>query len=190
VIHAAGVEPSPVVAGLPVDKDRHGRITVDATMRCLRYPEVWALGDFAVIPGPDGQPYPTLAQHALGEAKALAAYLLGVLNGRPPRPFVYKTKGMMASLDHHKAFAQTFHLRLRDRLTWWIRRTYYLLATPGWGRRLRQSIDWTFSLLFRPDVVKVDLDRELVLLEREGPTGAAQHAKDDSAAHESPTPGR
>jgi hypothetical protein len=31
---------------------------------------------------------------------------------------------------------------------------------PGWRRRLRIMIDWTFALLFRPDVVKIDLTSE------------------------------
>ena len=177
VVLAAGVVPSPVVAELPVNKDRRGHIVVDATMRSTSHPEVWALGDCAVIPGPDGKPYPTLAQHALREAKVLARNLHAAVNGRPPQPFVYNTKGMMGSLGHHKGFAQAFNVRLRGRLAWWVRRNYYLLATPGWVRRLRLMIDWTFALLFRPDVVKVDLDREHTLLLRGGATGAAETSR-------------
>ena len=50
---------------------------------------------------------------------------------------------------------------------WLIRRTYYLLQMPGWSRRLRIMIDWTFALLFRPDIVKISLDSETALLLRE-----------------------
>jgi NADH dehydrogenase len=113
----------------------------------------------------------------LREAKVLARNLHAVVNGRPPQPFVYKTKGMMGSLGHHKAFAQAFNARLRGLLAWWVRQTYYLLATPGWGRRLRIVLDWTFALFFRPDVVKVDLDREHALLLRGGPTGAVESSR-------------
>jgi NADH dehydrogenase len=174
IVLAAGILPSPLVAELPVAKDRHGHIAVEPTMRSTSHPELWALGDCASIPGPDGKPYPTLAQHALREAKALAHNLFAVMNGRPPQPFVYKTKGMMGSLGHVKGFAQAFNVRLRGRLAWWVRRTYYLHATPGWVRRLRLAIDWTFGLLFRPDVTKVDLDLEHVLLQRRGATGAVE----------------
>jgi hypothetical protein len=38
---------------------------------------------------------------------------------------------------------------------------------PGWSRRLRIMIDWTFALLFRPDIVKISLDSEAALLLRE-----------------------
>jgi hypothetical protein len=43
---------------------------------------------------------------------------------------------------------------------------------PGWTRRLRIMIDWTFALLFRPDIVKISLDSEMVSLLREAAAGA------------------
>ena len=152
------------MAGLPVEKDKRGHIVVDGTMRCPSHPEVWALGDCAFIPAPDGKPYPNLAQHALREAKVLARNIAGVLDGRPPQPFVYNTLGMMGSLGHSKAFGQLLKVRVRGVLAWFVRRTYYLLQMPGWGRRLRIMIDWTFALLFRPDIVKISLDSEVASL--------------------------
>ena len=162
IVLAAGIVPNPVVAGLPVDKDKRGHIVVDGTMRCPSHPEVWALGDCASIPAPDGKPYPNLAQHALREAKVLARNVFGVLNGHPPQPFIYHTLGMMGSLGHGKAFGLLLKMRIRGIPAWFVRRTYYLLQMPGWGRRLRIMIDWTFALLFRPDVVKISLDSEEV----------------------------
>ena len=69
---------------------------------------------------------------------------------------------MMGSLGHGKAFGQLLGVRVRGVLAWFIRRTYYLLQMPGWRRRLRIMIDWTFALLFRPDDVKISLDSEEV----------------------------
>jgi NADH dehydrogenase len=174
IILAAGIVPNPVVAGLPVEKDRRGHVVVDASMRCKGHPEVWALGDCASIPGPDGKPYPNLAQHALREATVLARNIVSALNGLPPRPFVFNTLGMMGSLGHAKAFGQLLKVRVHGVLAWFVRRTYYLLQMPGWGRRLRIMIDWTFALLFRPDVVKISLDSEAALLLREAEAGTAE----------------
>jgi NADH dehydrogenase len=164
IILAAGIVPNPVVAELPLEKDRHGHVVVEPTMRCKSHPEVWALGDCASIPGPDGQPYPNLAQHALREARALARNVHATLQGKPPQPFVYSTLGMMGSLGHGKAFGQLLKARVHGVLAWFVRRTYYLLQMPGWSRRLRIMIDWTFALLFRPDIVKLSLASEEVLL--------------------------
>jgi NADH:ubiquinone reductase (H+-translocating) len=167
IVLAAGVATEPVVAALAVPKDRRGRITVDGTMRCPSRPEVWAIGDCATIPSPSGQPYPTLAQHALREARVLARNIFDALDGRTPRPFVYSTLGMMGSLGHNRGFGQLLKFRVRGRLAWFVRRTYYLLQMPGWTRRLRIVIDWTFALLFRPDIVKIGLDSEAVEILRE-----------------------
>jgi NADH dehydrogenase len=71
----------------------------------------------------------------------LARNLAGVLDGRPPQPFVYTTLGMMGSLGHGKAFGQLLKVRVRGALAWFVRRTYYLLQMPGWRRRLRIMIE-------------------------------------------------
>jgi len=177
IVLAAGIVPNPVIASLPMEKDRRGLIVAESTLRCRSHPDVWALGDCASIPGPDGKPYPNLAQHALREAAVLARNIFAVLNGRTPQPFVYHTLGMMGSLGHSKGFAQFLKVRVHGFPAWFIRRTYYLLQMPGWGRKLRIAIDWTFALLFRPDIVKVGLDSETALLLREV-------ALDDPAAGE------
>jgi NADH dehydrogenase len=175
IVLAAGNVPNPVIANLAVEKDKRGNIVVEPTMCCRSRPEVWALGDCASIPGPDGKPYPTLAQHALREARLLAENIVGALGGRPPQPFVFHTLGMMGSLGHGKGFGRFLKVRLHGFPAWFIRRTYYLLQVPGWGRKLRIMIDWTFALLFRPDIVKVGLDSETAFLLREV-------ALDDAAA--------
>jgi len=162
IVLAAGMLPNPVVADLPVEKSKRGHIVVDGTMRCKSHPEVWALGDCASVPAADGKPYPALAQHAQREAKVLARNIAGALDGRPPRPFIFQTLGMMGSLGHNKAFAKLIKVRVRGVLAWFIRRNYYLLQMPGWSRRTRIVIDWTFALLFRPDIVKISLDSEEV----------------------------
>jgi NADH dehydrogenase len=186
IVLAAGIVPNPVVARLPVEKDRRGHIVVDGTMQCKSHPEVWALGDCAVIPAPDGQPYPNLAQHALREAKRLARNIHGVLNGRPPRPFVYDTLGMMGSLGHSRAFGQLIKLRVHGIPAWFVRRTYYLLQMPGWSRRVRIMIDWFFALLFRPDIVKISLDSEDVEHRREA---AVAELVEQGAARDAPRTG-
>jgi NADH dehydrogenase len=161
---------------------KRGHIVVDGTMRCPGRPEVWALGDCAIIPSPDGTPYPNLAQHALREAKVLAQNVFNVLNDRPPQPFVYDTLGMMGSLGRCKAFGTLLGVQVRGFPAWFVRQTYYLLQMPGWVRRLRIMIDWTFALLFRPDVVKINLDTEAAL--------SYEAAAEATAASQPPQPGQ
>jgi NADH dehydrogenase len=167
---AAGIVPSAAAAGMAVAHDQKGRIAVDATMRSTSHPNVWALGDCAAIPAPDGKPYPALAQHAVREAKQLATNITRVMSGQRPTPFVFEPLGTMASLGHTSAVAKVFGLRLTGFLAWWMRRTYYLLQMPRWDRRLRIVLDWSVALFFRPDITKVEILPEQA---RTAPTPAA-----------------
>jgi NADH dehydrogenase len=58
VVLAAGTVPSAIASAIPVVHDQRGRIAVDGTMRSRSHPQVWALGDCAAIPGPDGRHIP------------------------------------------------------------------------------------------------------------------------------------
>jgi NADH dehydrogenase len=160
IVLAAGIVPNPVATRIPVAHDERRRIAVDPTMRSRSHPTVWALGDCAAIPGPDGRPYPPLAQHASREARQLARNVTAVVRGGDPAPFVFRTLGTLASLGHSDAVAEVFGVRVTGFPAWWLRRTYYLFEMPRWDRRLRMVLDWTVALFFRPDITKVDLTVE------------------------------
>jgi NADH dehydrogenase len=157
IVLAAGVVPNAAAVRIPVAHDARGRLAVDATMRSTSHPTVWALGDCASIPGPDGRPYPALAQHAVREARRLADNVAAAVDGREPTAFVFRTLGTMAALGHSRAVARVMGLKLTGVPAWWLRRTYYLFQMPRWDRRLRIVLDWTVALFFRPDVTKIDV---------------------------------
>jgi NADH dehydrogenase len=171
IVLAAGIVPNAVAAAAEVERDRRGRIVTDATMRSVSHPGVWAIGDCAAIPGPDGRPYPALAQHAVRQARHVAWNIRAVVGGRAPKPFVYRALGTMAAFGHTRAAADVRGLRLTGFIAWWMRRTYYLFQMPRWDTRVRIALDWTVSLLFRPDLTKVDLAPEREQERRNCPAG-------------------
>jgi NADH dehydrogenase len=160
IVLAAGIVPSVVASAIAVARDKHGRIDVDATMRSRSHPQVWALGDCAAIPGPDGRPYPALAQHTVREGRHLARNIKAAIDGSVPSPFMFRTLGTMASLGHTRAVARVFGVRLSGFIAWWLRRTYYLFQMPRWDRRIRIALDWTVALFFRPDITRIELSQE------------------------------
>ncbi len=184
IVLAAGIVPSAAASAVAVARDRRGHIAVDASMRSLSHPNVWAVGDCASIPGPDGRPYPALAQHAIREARQLAWNVVAAIDGRTPRPFVFRTLGTMASLGHTRAVARIFGVYLTGVPAWWVRRTYYLFQMPRWDRRLRIVLDWTIALFFRPDITRVELRGE-----REQRQAPAANKATAVAGHE-PSPAR
>ena len=165
VVWTAGVKPSPAIAKLGLPLDETGRIAVDATMRVTRgaagdaqpngpeSAQVWAIGDGAAVPDASrpGHPCPPTAQHAIRQGRLVARNVVAVLGGGEPRPFRYRTKGVVAELGGTKAVAITLGIRWRGFPAWLIARTYHLLLMPGMGRRLRLLVDWNVALAFGRD---------------------------------------
>ena len=178
LVWTAGVKPNPAVARLGLPLDEQGRIVVDRTMRVSvagasapgahstartarsvvhsasqRTPHVWAIGDCAAVPDPSrrGRPSPPTAQHAIHQGHLVARNLAATLGGGQPRPFRYRTRGVVAELGHNKAVAITFGIRWRGLPAWLIARSYHLLAMPGIGRKLRLLVDWNVALVFGRD---------------------------------------
>jgi len=182
IVLTAGIVPSIIASEMSVLHDQRGRIAVNGTMQSRSHPNVWALGDCASIPGPDGRPYPALAQHTVREARHLARNIEAAIEKREPTPFIFRPLGTMASLGHTRAVALVFGMRLTGFPAWWLRRTYYLFQMPRWDRRLRIVLDWTIALFFRPDITKVELRVEREQVRR--PRGMAAIAGGRSDRHE------
>jgi NADH:ubiquinone reductase (H+-translocating) len=160
IVLAAGVAANRLLAGFPVEKERKGRIAVEPTMRSKSHRDVWAIGDCASIPDPNGKPYPQLAQHALREAKVLARNLAAVVReGERAKlePFVYKNLGTLAALGHFNGVGRVMFVKVRGFVAWWVWRTYYLGQMPRFERKLRIVLDWTVALFFKYDIVKLDI---------------------------------
>jgi len=153
IVWSAGVRPSSAVAATAIATGRGGSIEVGDDFSVPGRPGVWALGDCASIPSPDGRPVPATAQHAIREGPVLAANIAATLRGRPTRPFRYRSLGMMASLGARRGVASLFDKYLvTGFVAWVIWRTYYLLRLPGLDRQFRVAIDWTLGLIFPRDI--------------------------------------
>jgi NADH:ubiquinone reductase (H+-translocating) len=179
IVLSAGILPDPIVAQLPLERDKHGNLVVEQTLRSKARPEIWAMGDCASIPDGRGGTYPKLAQFSMRQAKTMADNLIAVVDGKPIRPFVFKTLGLLAALGHYKGLGTVMGIQIKGFFAWWFRRTYYLSVMPRWSQRVRIVADWTIALFFRPDISKVDLGREQVRWMRPM-HGAEREPADDS----------
>ncbi len=160
IVLAPGIVPSAVSAAIEVERDRKGRIVTDAKLRSVSHPNVWALGDCASTPAPNGGIYPALAQHAVRAARVVARNVAAAIKGRDGSPFVFEPLGTMAAFGHTRAAVDFRGLEITGFIAWWMRRTYYLFQMPRWDTRMRIAFDWTVSLFSRPDLTKVDLAPE------------------------------
>jgi len=157
LVWTAGVRPHPLAGQLGLPADARGRVQVDAQLGVPGHPGVWALGDAAAVPNAatPGQTDPPTCQHALRQARRLAANLDAQVRGRPLRPYRYRMLGQAATLGRHKGVAIVLGVRLRGWIGWWFTRTYHLYQLPLLSRKLRVVSDWTVALAFRRDVAEL-----------------------------------
>jgi NADH dehydrogenase len=160
IVLAAGIVPNAISAATTIDRDRRGRIVADAMLRSTSHENVWAIGDCAAVPSPQGGLYPALAQHAVRQGRLVARNVIKAIDRREPRPFTYEPLGTMAAFGRTRAAVDLRGLEITGFVAWWMRRTYYLFQMPRWERRVRIALDWTVSLFVAPDLTKVDLADE------------------------------
>jgi NADH:ubiquinone reductase (H+-translocating) len=123
VVWAAGIQAPPFLRtlGLPVNKA--GQIEVDAQLRVPEQPGVFALGDCAACPTPEGGQVPARAQAAHQQASHLYRQLLRRAQGQPAQdtPFRYRDHGALVSLGTHTSVGNLMGKLFRS--TWFVQGT-------------------------------------------------------------------
>jgi NADH dehydrogenase len=155
LVWTAGVQANPLVGQLGLPLDERGRIRVGPTLQVDGLPNVWALGDCAAVPNAatPGQPDPPTSQHALRQARRLAANLRAAQDGRPVRPYRFRSLGQVATLGRKQGIADLNGIRMSGLAGWLAARGVHLMQAPGASARLRVLDDWIFSLLFPGNIV-------------------------------------
>src|SRR5262249_35355490 len=90
--------------GLP--QGHGGRVDVQEDLTVAGFSGVYALGDVANTPDPDGKPFPQLGSVALQAGHWAAQNILADIDGKPRTPFRYRDKGIMAMIGRNAAIAE------------------------------------------------------------------------------------
>ncbi|MDE3222912.1 MAG: FAD-dependent oxidoreductase, partial [Acidobacteriota bacterium] len=146
VIWAAGVTASGTLAtDLQASSGPGGRVRVASDLRVLESTNVWAVGDGAAVPDGNGAYCPQLAPVAIQSGKHCARQIVRVLAGQATEPFVYKNKGIMATIGRRAAVAKLpVGGVIRGTLGWLAWLGLHLWYLVGFRNRLRVMINWTW----------------------------------------------
>jgi len=118
IIWAAGVTASPAARWLGMISDRAGRVPVGPDLRPSGFDDVYVIGDTAIV---RAAPLPGIApvakQQGAYVARAIRAKLSG---GNDLSPFVYRDRGLLATIGRKAAVIAYDRIRLKGRLAWWL----------------------------------------------------------------------
>ena len=145
VLWAAGVAASPVGATLGVPVDRAGRVLVQPDLTIAGHPEIFVIGDLASFTGPDGKPLPGVAQVAIQMGRHAARNISRALDRQPPRAFVYRNLGNMATIGRASAIADFGWLRLKGWIAWLAWLFVHIMNLIGFRNRIVVLVQWAWA---------------------------------------------
>ncbi len=146
VIWTAGVAVDPPPITPPAARDQRGRLLCSEDLRLRDQPDLFAIGDVAHVPDPEGIPLAATAQVAFQQADRLADNLLLSLAGEPLQPFHWRDLGEMISLGIGEASLTGLGLTLAGPAAYRIRQFTYLSRLPGLPHQLRVAAGWLSDL--------------------------------------------
>ncbi|MFW6067038.1 MAG: NAD(P)/FAD-dependent oxidoreductase [Myxococcota bacterium] len=152
VCWAPGVQPVSLAEKLGVERERKGRIVVDACCAVPGHPEVFAIGDIAAFTPPGSEtPLPQLAPVAMQQGRYVARTIKRDLRGKPREPFEYRDKGIMATIGRSRAVAESGVIKLSGMLAWLAWLFVHILYLINFQNRLRVMMEWFWAYVtFRP----------------------------------------
>ncbi|HXA40500.1 MAG TPA: NAD(P)/FAD-dependent oxidoreductase [Phenylobacterium sp.] len=145
VLWGAGVRAAPLVAGLPGEHDRAGRVPVGPDLSLPGHPDIFVVGDGAAVVS-DGGPVPGIAP----AAKQMGGYVGQVIAARlsghpPPGPFRYKHAGDLATIGRGAAVVKVGGLQLTGFAGWLFWGFIHVYFLVGLRARFFVALDWLWS---------------------------------------------
>lgn len=128
--------------------DRIGRIPVTPQLTLPNYPNIFVVGDLALITGKNGKPLPGVAQVAMQGGAYAAKVIRARLEKRPePAPFNYFDKGDLAVIGRAAAVANVFGFHLSGLPAWLVWLFIHLMYIVEFQSRVLVFIQWGFEYL-------------------------------------------
>jgi len=145
VLWAAGVAGG-AVPGLNEEIQVAGRLKVDVFNKVEGYENIFALGDAACMITKDTpKGHPMLAPVAIQQARHLAANMHRFTRNQPMVPFVFKDKGVMATVGRNNAVVDLKFIKFGGVVGWVVWLFVHLMTLVGFRNKLVVLVNWAYS---------------------------------------------
>ena len=135
VIWAAGVAASPAGVWLNAGTDQSGRVMVEPDLSIPNHPDIFVIGDAALVYDQLGKQVPGIAPAAKQQGRHVAKVIKARLTGHmDAQPFKYRHAGNLATIGRKSAVIEFPFIRLKGLLAWWvwgIVHIYFLIGIPS-----------------------------------------------------------
>jgi NADH dehydrogenase len=124
------------------------RIQVNEFNQVKGFNNIFAIGDIAGFINdefPDG--LPMLAQPAIQQGEQLGENVLRLIENKPMKPFVYKDKGVMATIGRNKAVVDLKHYKFQGVFAWFVWMYVHLFFLIGFRNRIVVFVNWVYNYI-------------------------------------------
>jgi NADH dehydrogenase len=146
-IWAAGVEGSPSLARVAVERDRLGRVVVEPTLRLPGHPDVYGAGDAVTIADKPQASIPIIPA-ALAQGRLAADNIVADLAGAPLGVIDFAPRGMLVSLGERDAVVEVMGFRFSGYLAWLFWNALHLYKLVGLQKQIQVATDWSLARFF------------------------------------------
>ncbi|KAA1415945.1 cyclic nucleotide-binding domain-containing protein [Nocardioides humilatus] len=155
IISSSGTALSPLLDLMPYERDDRGRVITDANVQVPGTDDVWAAGDCAAVPHPQGGTCPAVAIYAMYAGKQIGRNIVRQMEGKPLKPFTFPGLGDACSLGRRKAVSHLKGFRFYGTPAWIVWRLFFWWFVPTWERKADIAFDWLCAPFFGRDIVGV-----------------------------------
>jgi NADH:quinone reductase (non-electrogenic) len=147
IIWAAGVVASPAASWLGTAHDRAGRVLVRPDLSVPDHPEVFVIGDAAVIHGDDGEPVPGVAPAAKQMGHYVGRLIAARLAGESMPAFRYRNLGELATIGRRAAVVKFGPVHLKGFIGWLFWSFAHIYFLIGVRNRFIVAFTWLWDYL-------------------------------------------
>jgi NADH:ubiquinone reductase (H+-translocating) len=148
VVWCAGVEATPVARWLGAEAGRGGMVKVEPDLSVPGHPEIFVIGDAALVLDRNGKPLPGVAPVAKQQGRYVAAVIAARIAGAPPpKPFRYRDQGALATIGRSSAIADLPFVKLTGWLAWVLWGIVHIYFLIGFRNRLSVFVNWAWAWL-------------------------------------------
>ena len=143
IVWAAGVEASPAAKWLGAERDKAGRVFVEADLTIQGQDHIFVIGDTANAAGANGQALPGIAPVAKQQGRYAAERILGRSKGS----FRYRSFGNLATIGRKRAVMDWDGWEMSGLLAWLIWSLAHVWFLVGFRSRIVVGIQWLWNYL-------------------------------------------
>lgn len=149
IVWGAGVKASPVAAWLVVPAGPGGRVPVEPDLRARGFPDIYVIGDAALLLDDDGKPLPALAQVAKQQGRHLGRVLRAPPSVGSGQAFRFRNRGATAVIGRNAAIFESGRWKLKGYPAWLLWALVHVYLLINFEKRLLVSVQWIWLYLTR-----------------------------------------